>query len=257
MTLLNFWRRRSQSFPPAWEAILAADFAPYRLLPENDLTGLRQLVEDFLARIAFEGCNGQSITDRVRVTIAAYACLLLLHRPHRRYSRLGTVLVYPTSFVAPVAATDAVGIVTEALEERLGESWEIGTLVLAWDSIDELCAGRGGGLNVILHEFAHQIDLEEGISDGALLRDGPPGCRDWSELHQAEYRRMQAARRRGRPAVLDAYGAESVAEFFAVATETFFERPVRLQAHHPDLYRQLTAVYRQNPAGWWSPSALS
>ncbi|MDT8441378.1 MAG: zinc-dependent peptidase [Desulfuromonadales bacterium] len=253
MTLFTFWRRHRQPFPAGWEAILAADFAPYRLLSESDLASLRELVPTFLERTAFEGCNGQPITDRVRLTIAAYACLLLLHRPNPGYPRLGTVLVYPTSFAAPVAETDAVGIVTEAVEERLGESWEIGTLVLAWDSIAELCAGRGGGLNVILHEFAHQIDLAEGVSDGALLHDGPAGCGDWSDLLQLEYRRLQAARRRGRPAVLDGYGATSVAEFFAVATETFFERPVRLKAHHPELYRQLATIYRQDPAGWWLP----
>jgi len=141
-------------------------------------------------------------------------------------------------------------VVTEVLEERLGESWDIGTIVFAADSLEGLGADYGAGLNVILHEFAHQVDFEEGISAGAVLRWPREGCRDWTDLWRSEYHRMRRQRRRGRPQVLDPYGTESVTEFFAVATEVFFEQPVRLKAHHPGLYQELQAVYRQDPAAW-------
>lgn len=251
MGLIRNWQRRRQRrqpFPPAWERILAGSFPPYRRLPADDLAALRGQIQVFLAEKAFEGCNGQVIDDQVRVTIAAYAALLLLRRPNDCYPLLGTVLVYPTSFAAPVRHTDAHGVVTEAVEERLGESWQTGTIVLAWDSLRELRAGRSDGLNVILHEFAHQLDIEEGLSDGAPLRHRHG---DWAGLCRTEYARVRRHRRRGPPLVLDPYGATSPAEGFAVATELFFERPVRLKAHHPELYAELQAVYRQDPAGRW------
>lgn len=245
----NLLRRRAHS-PAAWDDILARCFTPYRHLPDSDLAGLRERIRGFLEEKAFEGCGGQEIDDEARVVIAAYACLLLLHRPGRCYPGLGTVLVYPSSFVAPVREVDHHGIVTETLEERWGESWQLGSVVLARDSLRELCAGRGGGLNVILHEFAHQIDLEDGISNGAPLRVPRSDCRDWHDVCRVEYGRMRRDGRRGRPQVLDPYGAESAAECFAVTTEIFFERPVRLRAHHPLLYTELQAVYGQDPAHW-------
>lgn len=253
MGLIRYWqrqRRRRQSFPAGWELLLESSFAPYHRLPKADLDELRGLIQVLLAEKVFEGCNGQQITDEVRIMIAANAALLLLHRRHDCYPLLGTVLVYPTSFAAPVRHTDHLGIVTETLEERLGESWETGTIVLAWDSLREVCAGRSGGLNVILHEFAHQLDIEEGISDSTLLRHHDV-CRDWAGLCKREYTRLRRNRRRGRPQVLDPYGSTSPAECFAVATETFFERPLRLKAHHPELYAELTTIYRQDPAKYW------
>lgn len=260
MSLIRNWQRRRlcrQPFPAGWEKILERGFPHYHRLPADDLDELRRQIQIFLAEKVIEGCNGQEITDEVRLIIAAYAGLLLLHRRHDCYPLLGTVLVYPTSFAAPVSYTDSLGIVTETLEERLGESWETGTIVLAWDSLRELCGGRSGGLNVILHEFAHQLDVEEGISDGAPLRCRHDRCRDWTDLCRNEYARMRHNRRRGRPSVLDPYGAASPAECFAVASETFFERPVRLRAHHPELYAELKALYRQDPAACWLSAGQS
>lgn len=255
MGFLRDWQRRRlcrQPFPAAWQAILAGNVRQFERLPPEDRAELRGHIQVLLAEKSFEGCNGQAITDEVRVVIAAYAGLLLLHRRTDYYPLLGSVLVYPTSFAAPIRETDHLGIVTETVEERLGESWESGTIVLAWDSIRELCEGRSGGLNVILHEFAHQLDVEDGITDGAPLCHLGDRYRDWAEVCSAEYARMRRDRRRGRPLVLDPYGATSPGEFFAVATETFFERPVRLKAHHPELYAELQTLYRQDPAGYYS-----
>lgn len=253
MGLIRNWQRRRlrrQPFPTDWESILQNKVSLYHRLPAGDRDELRWYIQSLLAEKVFEGCNGQVMTDEIRVTIAAYAGLLLLHRPNDCYPLLGTVLVYPTSFAAPVRQTDGHGIVTDTLEERLGESWETGSIVLAWDSLRDLGAGLSGGLNLILHEFAHQIDIEEGISEGAPLRRRRECCADWFDLCNIEYARMRDNRRRGRPQVLDPYGYGSPAEFFAVATEIFFERPVRLKAHHAELYGELQAIYRQDPAAW-------
>ena len=254
MGLIRNWqrrRRRLEPFPETWEEILQKEFGFYHSLPVEDLAALRGHIQVFLAEKAFQGCGGQEITERIRVLIAAHAGLLLLHRTHHDcYPQLGTVLVYPSSFAAPISYVDTHGVVTEVLEERMGESWDIGTLVLAADNLEELGTDQGAGLNVVLHEFAHQVDFEEGISAGASLRYPREDCRDWADLWQREYGRLRNHRRRGRPQVLDPYGAESVTEFFAVATEIFFERPLRLKAHHPDLYTELNAVFQQNPAAW-------
>jgi hypothetical protein len=124
-------------------------------------------VQVFLDEKRFEGCGGLDVTDEMRLTIAGYACLLLLGDPAGYYPRLGTVVVYPQSFAAPIKETDHHGIVTETIEERLGESWEEGTVVLAWDSILALIRGGSAGCNVIVHEFAHQFDAQRGLTAGA------------------------------------------------------------------------------------------
>ena len=253
MGLIRDWQRRRlrrEPFPSSWEDLLRQGFGFYRRLPDRDLEALRAHIQVFLAEKVFEGCGGQVVTDRLRVVVAAYASLLLLHRSNQCYPLLGTVLIYPSSFAAPISYVDTHGVVTEVLEERLGESWDIGTIVFAADRLEGLGVDQGAGLNVILHEFAHQVDFEEGISAGAVLRCPREGCRDWADLWRSEYHRMRRQRRRGRPQVLDPYGTESVTEFFAVATEVFFEQPVRLKAHHPGLYEELQAVYRQDPAAW-------
>lgn len=253
MGLIRNWRRRQlrrEPFSPEWQELLQRDMPLYRRLGRADRSRLQGHIQVILAEKHFEGCGGQAIDDRVRLVIAAHAALLLLRRPGDYYPLLGSVLVYPTSFAAPVRETDRFGIVTETVEERLGESWEFGTIVLAWDSILEVIEARHQGLNVMLHEFAHQLDAEDGVTDGAPLRHLEGSIQDWAEICGAEYARMRSNRRRGRPLVLDPYGLESPAEFFAVATETFFERPVRLKAHHPQLYAVLQALYRQDPAGW-------
>jgi hypothetical protein len=253
MQLLRRWRRRwlrSQPFSPAWRRILRDNVPICRHLPAPLQSALEQHVRVFLDEKCFEGCGGLAVTEEMRVTIAGHACLLLLNDPDDYYPQLGTVVLYPESFAAPVQATDHLGIVTETVEERLGESWEEGTVVLAWDSIVELVRGSSGDLNVILHEFAHQIDAQRGLSGGAGLLALRDRYHDWEELLTAEKSRQRSTRRRGRPTLLDPYAFTSPEELFAVATETFLMRPVGFRTGHPDLYRELQAVYGLDPAGW-------
>lgn len=262
--MLRFWRRRQlrrQPLPAAWRQILEASVPLCRRLPQPLQEAFEQHVQVFLDEKHFEGCGGLEVTDAMRLTVAGYASLLLLRDPDGYYPRLGTVVIYPQSFAAPIRDTDHLGIVTETVEERLGESWEEGTVVLAWDSIEALLQGASGDCNVIVHEFAHQLDAQRGLTGGARLAALADRYRDWQELLDAERRHQRSVRRRGRTAALDPYAFTSPEELFAVATETFFMRPIRLQAGHPELYSELQAVFGLDPAGWAltppSPAAAS
>lgn len=251
--MLRFWSRRKltrQPFPPSWQIILEGNVLPYRRLPQPERGALEKHVQIFLAEKRFEGGGGLAVTEAMRVTIAGYACLLLLHDPADYYPQLGTVVLYPESFVAPIRKTDHTGIVMETIEERLGESWQEGTVVLAWDSIEAIIRGESADCNVVIHEFAHQIDARRGLSGGARPLSAGGSYRDWQELLAAEQQRQRKGRRRGRPAILDPYALTSTEELFAVASETFFMRPIRLKANHPELYAELKTVYGVDPAGW-------
>jgi len=251
--MLRFWIRRKlarQPFPPAWEELLRSNLPIYRQLPAAERAILKKHVRIFLAEKGFEGYGGLAVTDRMRVTIAGYACLLLMHEPDGYYPQLGTVVLYPRSFAAPLTGTDETGIVTETVEERLGESWQEGTVVLAWDAIEELIHGGGDGCNVIIHEFAHQIDARRGLSYGTKLLSDNAIFRDWQELLTAVQQRQRSSRRRRRPTALDPYAVTSKEELFAVASETFFMRPVRLKVNHPELYAELKVVYGVDPVVW-------
>jgi len=251
--MLRSWHRRQlsrQPFSVEWRQILATNVPLYGRLPETARTALEKHVRVFLDEKHFEGCGGLEVTAEIKVTVAGYACLLLLHDPGGYYPRLGTVVLYPQSFAAPIRATDHLGVVTETVEERLGESWEEGTVVLAWDSIREIIRGASGDCNVVVHEFAHQVDAQRGLTAGTRLLALRGRYRDWQELLAAEHGRRRAARRRGRPAALDPYAFTSPEELFAVASESFFMRPVRFRTSHPELYQELQEVYGIDPASW-------
>lgn len=252
--MLRFWNRRKltrQPFPVSWREILERDVPIYRLLPEPERTALERHVRIFLDEKHFEGCGGLTVTDEMRVTVAGYACLLLLGNPGDDYPQLGTIVLYPESFATPIRKTDHTGIVTDTVEERLGESWQEGTIVLAWDSVQDIFRGRSGDCNVIIHEFAHQVDTRRGLTERApLLSVQGGGCRNWEDLLRAEQKHLRTLQRRGRPAALDPYAFTSPEELFAVASETFFMRSVRFKSNHPALYAELRAVYGVDPAEW-------
>jgi len=211
----------------------------------------------FLAEKRFEGCNGLDITDEIRVTIAAQACMLLLHRETDFYPLLKSVLVYPDAFVAQVKTHEPGGVVIEDEEEREGESWDIGALILSWKDVLEGVADPHDGYNVVFHEFAHQLDDEWGVADGAPPLPKKSMYEEWTRVFKAEYDALVEADDKEKETFLDPYGAESPAEFFAVVTECFFELPVALREHHPELYEQLRLFYEQDPAARTGKSNFS
>jgi Mlc titration factor MtfA (ptsG expression regulator) len=246
-------RKRLEQLPTpgTWPAILERYVPSWEHLPPMERKTLTGRMQVFLAEKNFEGCGGLVLDEAMRVAIAGNACLLLLGDPGDYFPGLGSIVVYPESFSAPIRATDHTGVVTETIEERLGESWQEGSVVLAWDSIREVLRGASGDCNVIIHEFAHQVDAVRGISDGAPLRVMHSRYRDWEDLLAFERRQQRTSRRRrGRPTVLDPYAFTCPAELFAVGTETFFMRPVRFKTSHPELFAELQALYGVDPAAW-------
>ncbi len=247
---------RTEPIPSAWHDILERDVPLARGLSASERERLLRLVQVFVAEKHFEGCAGLTVTDAMKVTIAAEACLLLLRLEGLCYPTLRTVLVYPHAFIAQhVLSRHFSGIVEEATPLR-GESWRGGVVVVSWDDVVRGARDAADGSNVVLHEFAHQLDQEDGVGDGAPLLP-PTALRTWARVLAAEYERLRQDAAAGRPSVLDAYGATNKAEFFAVATESFFERPVQLEREHPELYRQLQQFYGQDPARRAAPDLAS
>jgi MtfA peptidase len=250
--VLGFLKRRRRAairarpFPEAWRAILDRNVAHARLLDEDERRDLLGLVAVFLAEKNFEGAGGLELDDEIRVTIAAQACVLLLGRETDVYPDLVSIVVYPSAYRAPSARREG-PVVLEGGEARLGESWTRGTLVLAWDHVRRETRTLGTG-NVVLHEFAHQLDGEDGAMDGAPDLPSRERYAAWARILGAEFDELRERLHAGRPSAIDAYGATSPPEFFAVVTEMFFEKPLRLRALHPELYAELARFYRQDPA---------
>ncbi len=240
-------RLRSAPFPQGWLEIIERNVRLFRQLPEADRLELQGLVQIFLAEKHFEGCGGLEMTDAIKVTIAASACLLLLHRETDIYPRLITILVYPSAYVAKTK--NPIGVLAlEGESINLGESWSSGVVILSWDDVLAGASDIRDGQNVVLHEFAHQLDREDGWVDGAPPLERRSQYVTWARVLGAEYERLQRASRLGRSTVLDQYGTKDPAEFFAVATECFFEKPHVLRKRHPELYEELRSFYRQDPA---------
>ena len=246
-------RLRAQPFPEGWRRILRHRLPIYRRLPADLQRQLRGLVQVFLAEKAFIGCQGQAITDEVRVTIAAQACLLLLNRPAGRegfFPGLRQVLVYPGAFAVDRVRTAGAGVVQDQRQVLLGESWSQGQVLLSWqDSLDG-AALPDDGHNLVIHEFAHQLDQENGHANGAPPLPSKARYARWSAVMQAEFARLQGQAALQENSLLNHYGATDPAEFFAVSSEVFFEQPLALQAEHPALYAELARYYRVHPADW-------
>ncbi|HKR53414.1 MAG TPA: M90 family metallopeptidase [Chthoniobacterales bacterium] len=245
-------RRRQQlkakPFPAAWRSIISSNFPIFRRLPRADQIELLGHVQVFLAEKHFEGCGGLELTDEVRVTIAAQACLLLLHRQTDYYPQLTSILVYPSSYIAHEKRPLGANIWEEGDEHRLGHTGRrLGSLVLAWDDARRGAAGSSDGRNLVLHEFAHQLDFEDYATDGAPALATKAEYQFWARVMQREFTSLRAAVETGIPTLLDNYGAENPAEFFAVVTEAFFERPRALRAKHPELYDEFARFFRQDP----------
>jgi Mlc titration factor MtfA (ptsG expression regulator) len=221
----------------------------YSCFPESLKKQLHGLVNVFLDEKKFVGCGGQEITDEIKVTIAAQACMLLLNRKTNFYPKLKTIYVYPHTYVAKGLMNDG-GLIVEGKSVRLGESWQNGPVVLTWDSITGGARNIQDGRNVVFHEFAHQLDQEDGDADGAPILENRSSYRTWAAVLGDEYERLCNKTRGRRRSVLNKYGATNPAEFFAVATEAFFEKPKQMHKKSPDLYEELKNYYRIDPLSW-------
>ena len=241
-------RLRSQPFSPEWIAILERDMPYYRRLPPEDQRELQGHIQVFLAEKQFEGIDGIEITDEIRVTIAAQACVLLLHRETDYYPSLLSILVHPRHYAVETTRHHPDGTVSEGTDVRLGESWYRGEVVLSWDDVLRGAADIHDGHNVVFHEFAHQLDAESGSTEGAPELGRRSSYVAWARAFVHEYQSLVDDIERHRKTVLNKYGGTNPAEFFAVVTEAFFEKPVQLKKHHPELYEQMVGYFQQDPA---------
>lgn len=244
---------RQLPFPSAWEEILARNVKHYALLPPALQQELKGHIQVFLAEKSFEGCAGLEVTEEMKVTIAALACLLLLNRRTSLYKKLSCILVYPRAYQVHGASGDGM-TVSEQAQGRLGESWDQGTVVLSWNDVSRSANNIKDGKNLVLHEFAHQLDQEDGRGDGVPILEQESMYTTWAEVLSPEFAKLQKRSAKGKRSVMDEYGATNPAEFFAVATETFFEKPAQLKLKHPLLYQEMADYYRLDPASWKEPS---
>jgi Mlc titration factor MtfA (ptsG expression regulator) len=241
-------RLRRQPFPEGWREVLRENVPYYRRLPPADRREFEGHVQVFLAEKHFEGCGGMQLTDEVRVTIAGHACILLLHRETDYYPRLASILVYPHEFQAERLRPGPTGHFLEETEVLAGESWPEGVVVLSWDDVLEAARGESDGCNVVLHEFAHQLDQGRGAGDASPVLADRAAFASWARVLGDEYDQLLDDLDDDRDTLIDEYGATDPAEFFAVITETFFEQPVELKRDHPRLYKALRLFYQQDPA---------
>jgi hypothetical protein len=251
------WRESEllgRPFPASWQDILATRLPVYASLSPQEQARLRQLIKRFISDKRFYGCGGQVISDEIRVTIAAEACLLLINKQGDVYPGLSSVLVYPTGFLVDRDEHRPDGTVASGEHSLLGESWSNGKVILSWDDVEKGVADFTDGHNVVLHEFAHQLDAESGSTNGA-----PPLRRNsyktWATVFAENFEELRTSTLLGRQTVMDQYGATNPAEFFAVATETFFEKPGELYDMHPGLYDELERYYQIDPRRWTHSAA--
>ena len=251
-TLTRLWRRRRigrRPFPAAWRDIVRRHVPLARELPAAQHLRLKQRIQVLLAEVPFIGCAGLEVNDEVRVTIAAQAAFLLLGRGGS-FGNLREVLVYPGHFVVPRSQAGAAGVVHEGRDVLAGQSWQRGQVILAWDSVRDGAADPHDGANVVMHEFAHQLDQDTGVANGAPYVGRGALQQAWARVMNQEFDALHTRLARAEPSLIEPYAATSPAEFFAVTTELFFERPDALAAERPALYEQLKRCYRLDPLSW-------
>ena len=237
----------SSPFPESWRVTLR-QLAFHETLDAVERSMLEDCLRVIVAEKHWEGCAGLEMDDEVRVTIAAQAALPILRIEHDYYRRIRSIFVYPSTFLIPGAAADGRSTVHVEGQPVLGLAYHGGPIVLAWDSVVQGARNDEDGRNVVIHEFAHALDLLDRYADGTPPLKGREQFDAWRRIMEDEYKSLIEKAERGRRAVLDKYGATNPAEFFAVATECFFEKPRQLESKHTELYTLLRTYFGQDPA---------
>ena len=229
-------------------AIIAREVPLTRKLPPALREKLEGRINLFLEQVEFLGCNGLEVTEDMRLSIAAQACLLVVNTD-TWYQNLRTILIYPGAFKSRRAEHHGY-VVTERETVRIGESWPRGPVILSWAAAEGGARDAADGHNVVFHEFAHQIDDLSGQADGLPPLARAQSLAGWRDAFVGAFQRHVAAVEEGHTTLFDPYGAEGPEEFFAVSVELFFERPQPFLAREPALYRQLSTLFQLDPANW-------
>ena len=246
-----------------WIEILQTNVALYSALPDELQAELQGHIQLFLNEKDFIGQEIQ-ITDEIKLTIAGNACILLLQDSNkvgkhktgrnklkntRNFADFTTIIVYPDTYIAKQTTQDGL-VEHQNFSTRAGESWMRGPIVLSWKDTLRGSSFPRDGHNVVLHEFAHKLDEKNNIMDGLPVLKEKSQYAEWTSVFREEYKALKKRAKRGKNKVLDEYGTTSPPEFFAVVTESFFEKPRRMKKKLPNLYQQLKTYYGVDPASW-------
>lgn len=234
-------------FDPAWEAVLHSGFEHWSLLDGDDLQRMRTLVARFFHQNSWEAARGMDLTDDVKVLVSAQASMLLLGLEIDEYFDVSSVIVHRGTVRLEGTRRGAAGTVTSGVQHLSGQATPKGPVVLAWNAVRRGAIRPEGGQNVVYHEFAHRLDMLDGVTDGTPPLGSEAAARRWTEVCTAAFERVRAG-----DSVLRSYAATNPAEFFAVATEMFFNLPIELTTHEPALYSELRNFYGQDPAARFS-----
>ena len=241
-----------QPFPEDWEQYLVRNVAHFQLLNEDERARLRDGIRVLVAEKNWEGCGGLQVTDEVKVTIAAQACLMLLGMEHDYFSRVLSVLIYPSTFLIPKGEwMDDY----EGATGAIGQAVYRGPVILAWDAARADAQDPSSGRNVVIHEFAHQLDFLDGCVNGTPRLASEEQGQRWYDVMTGEYTRLLRAMRKGHESFLGDYAARNETEFFAVASERFFTQPEQLRHYHPALHDMLVEFYAVDPTEWFARKA--
>lgn len=241
---------KKRTFPPLWSAIIENNLPIYLHLSPDERRRLQGHIQVFLTEKQFIGCQGLQVTEEMKLIIASFACLLLLNERGEYFPKLRSILIYPSAYFVNQTVAISDYIVEERKDIRLGESWSRDQLILSWEQVQRDTKNWQDGHNVVLHEFAHQLDQEDGKAEGVPILAQKSDYPIWSKVMTAEYQKLCHDIDQNAITVIDSYGATNPAEFFAVVTETFFEKPQQLSSHHPTLYDLLQNYYQLNPKKW-------
>jgi len=241
---------REEEVPSQWVDYLTLRIPLYTRLPKELRAQLHGLINVFLNEIEFIGCGGQEITDEIRVTVAGQACMLLLNRETSYYDELKTIYIYPHTYIQSGSKSRNGSVVTEETVACEGEAWQNGPVVLTWDNVLHGASDAKDGHNVVLHEFAHKLDQESGAGNGTPILEQSTQYLAWGRTFSDEFNELCEKTSRHKRSVMNSYGATNEAEFFAVATETFFEKPKQLRKKHQELYDILKEYYKLDPIAW-------
>ena len=250
-TLKRYFAGR-KSFPDDYERILYNRVRVWSRLNSQRKRLLKERMKIFMSEKIFEECGGLRLTTEMKVVISAYACVLILEEPSDYYPGLQSILVYPDDYIAPVYEHNPGGIITEGNERRQGESWESGNVVLSWADIERTTLSGKNNQNLVVHEFAHQLDMQYGLSGGITLEgEVLKGGDEWTMELAKTYRKLVDLERFGREDdLLDIYGAANPSECFAVIMEAFLESPRELSIKYSRLYRMLSDFFKLDPERW-------
>ena len=244
------WRRRRSSSHAVldealWQKVVSR-FVFLRALTPGEQRRLHDLTQRFLSNKQMSGAAGLQLTDEMRTVIAAQACLLILNLGLDYYRGWVEVIVYPGDFMPQHEYTDDDGVVHVAREPMQGEAWLQGPVILSWEAAAD--SRNNQGVNVVIHEFAHKLDMLNGEPNGFPPLHQEMRREEWAQAFSAAYDDFCAQVDSGEDTAIDPYAAENPAEFFAVLSEVFFETPLLLKRTYPQVYRQLATFYRQEPA---------